>query len=165
MNRPGSLTHVSCANSKKLISSINARRLCNKIDSGNPVGRIRVLFASMAFEIRARGQGVRSRARPSTEASSWHVQQGRSLAKGDSYRWAAYAAFLLLAVVLFTFLLAGSGELNPVLPLAATALVLAIVFFRLSIRSRRRQESLHASCFIRICLGSLFIPMPYAHPG
>jgi len=35
-------------------------------------------------------------------ANSWHIQQGRSLARGDSYRWAAYAA-LLLAVVLFTF--------------------------------------------------------------
>jgi hypothetical protein len=36
------------------------------------------------------------------EANAWHVEQGRSLARGDSYRWAAFAA-LMLAIVLIVF--------------------------------------------------------------
>jgi hypothetical protein len=36
------------------------------------------------------------------EANAWHIEQGRSLARGDSYRWAAFAA-LLLAIILIVF--------------------------------------------------------------
>jgi hypothetical protein len=36
------------------------------------------------------------------EANAWHIEQGRSLARGDSYRWAAFAA-LMLAIVLIVF--------------------------------------------------------------
>ena len=36
------------------------------------------------------------------EATAWHVEQGRSLARGDSYRWAGLAA-LMLAIILIVF--------------------------------------------------------------
>jgi hypothetical protein len=36
------------------------------------------------------------------EANAWHIEQGRSLARGDSYRWAAFAA-LMLAIILIVF--------------------------------------------------------------
>src|ERR1700751_6487053 len=36
------------------------------------------------------------------EANAWHIEQGRSLARGDSYRWAGFAA-LMLAVILIVF--------------------------------------------------------------
>jgi hypothetical protein len=36
------------------------------------------------------------------QGREWHVAQGRTLARGDSYRWAAYVA-LGLGVVLFVF--------------------------------------------------------------
>jgi hypothetical protein len=36
------------------------------------------------------------------KGNEWHVAQGRALARGDSYRWAAYAS-LALAVILFLF--------------------------------------------------------------
>ena len=35
-------------------------------------------------------------------ANVWHVEQGRSLARADSYRWAGFAA-LILAMVLIVF--------------------------------------------------------------
>jgi hypothetical protein len=35
-------------------------------------------------------------------ATLWHIEQGRSLTQGDSYRWAGLAA-LMLAVVLILF--------------------------------------------------------------
>ena len=35
------------------------------------------------------------------EAHAWHEQQGRSLATGDSCRWAACAALLLVALLFF----------------------------------------------------------------
>jgi hypothetical protein len=62
------------------------------------------VYCSQAWHLKyEKGAKVSVNARDlQSEANSWHVQQGRSLAKGDSYCWAAYAA-LLLAVVLFTF--------------------------------------------------------------
>ena len=36
------------------------------------------------------------------EANAWHVEQGRSLARSDGYRWAGFAA-LMLAIVLIVF--------------------------------------------------------------
>jgi hypothetical protein len=36
------------------------------------------------------------------EASAWHIEQGKSLARGDSYRWAGFAA-LMLAIILIVF--------------------------------------------------------------
>jgi hypothetical protein len=36
------------------------------------------------------------------EANAWHIEQGRSLARGDSYRWAGFAA-LMLAIILIVF--------------------------------------------------------------
>jgi hypothetical protein len=36
------------------------------------------------------------------EANAWHIEQGRSLARGDSYRWAGFAA-LMLAIILIIF--------------------------------------------------------------
>lgn len=48
-------------------------------------------------------------AEPSNEArelqakgNEWHIDQGKSLARGDSFRWAAYVA-AALAVILFMF--------------------------------------------------------------
>jgi hypothetical protein len=48
-------------------------------------------------------------AEPSSEArelqargNEWHAAQGKALARGDSFRWAAYAS-LALAVMLFLF--------------------------------------------------------------
>ena len=35
-------------------------------------------------------------------ASAWHVEQGKSLALGDSYRWAGIAE-LMLAIILIVF--------------------------------------------------------------
>ena len=36
------------------------------------------------------------------KANAWHIEQGRSLARGDSYRWAGFAA-LMLAIILVVF--------------------------------------------------------------
>ena len=36
------------------------------------------------------------------EANAWHIEQGRSLARGDGYRWAGFAA-LMLAIILIVF--------------------------------------------------------------
>ena len=36
------------------------------------------------------------------EANAWHIEQGRSLARGDGYRWAGFAA-LILAIILVVF--------------------------------------------------------------
>ena len=36
------------------------------------------------------------------EGNAWHAAQGRALARGDSLRWAAYAA-LALAAIFFAF--------------------------------------------------------------
>ena len=36
------------------------------------------------------------------ETSTWHIEQGKSLARGDSYRWAGFAA-LMLAIILIVF--------------------------------------------------------------
>jgi hypothetical protein len=36
------------------------------------------------------------------EANAWHIEQGRSLARGDSYRLAGLAA-LMLAIILIVF--------------------------------------------------------------
>ena len=36
------------------------------------------------------------------EGNAWHLDQGRQLARGDSFRWAAFVA-LALAVILFLF--------------------------------------------------------------
>lgn len=38
--------------------------------------------------------------------SAWHASQGRQLARGDSFRWAAFIA-LALAVILFVFVWLG----------------------------------------------------------
>jgi hypothetical protein len=40
------------------------------------------------------------------EGNAWHASQGRQLAQGDSFRWAAFAA-LALAVILFAFIWLG----------------------------------------------------------
>jgi hypothetical protein len=40
------------------------------------------------------------------EGNAWHASQGRQLARGDSFRWAALAA-LALAVILFAFIWLG----------------------------------------------------------
>jgi hypothetical protein len=62
------------------------------------------VYCSQAWHLKyVRGAKVSATARDlQMEANAWHVQQGKSLAMGDSYRWAAYAA-LLLAAVLFIF--------------------------------------------------------------
>jgi hypothetical protein len=36
------------------------------------------------------------------EANAWHIEQSRSLARGDGYRWAGFAA-LMLAIILIAF--------------------------------------------------------------
>ena len=36
------------------------------------------------------------------DANAWHIEQGRSLARGDSYRLAGFAA-LMLAIILIVF--------------------------------------------------------------
>jgi hypothetical protein len=36
------------------------------------------------------------------EANAWHIEQGRSLARIESYRWAGFAA-LMLAIILIVF--------------------------------------------------------------
>jgi hypothetical protein len=103
MNRPGSLTHVSCANSKKLISSImRAVTMQQNLIPATELAEF--VYCSQAWHLKyERGVKVSETARDlQLIANSWHIQQGRSLARGDSYRWAAYAA-LLLAVVLLTF--------------------------------------------------------------
>ena len=40
------------------------------------------------------------------EGNAWHASEGRQLARGDSFRWAAFAA-LALAVILFAFIWLG----------------------------------------------------------
>ncbi len=40
------------------------------------------------------------------EGNAWHASKGRQLARGDSFRWAAFAA-LTLAVILYLFLWLG----------------------------------------------------------
>ena len=40
------------------------------------------------------------------EGNEWHASQGRQLARGDSFRWAAIVA-LALAVILFVFVWLG----------------------------------------------------------
>lgn len=40
------------------------------------------------------------------EGNKWHASQGRQLARGDSFRWAAFVA-LALAVILFVFVWMG----------------------------------------------------------
>ena len=40
------------------------------------------------------------------EGNAWHASQGRQLARGDSFRWAAFVA-LALAVILFVFVWLG----------------------------------------------------------
>ena len=44
--------------------------------------------------------------RQQVEGNAWHASQGRQLARGDSFRWAAIVA-LALAVILFLFLWLG----------------------------------------------------------
>jgi hypothetical protein len=61
------------------------------------------VYCSQAWYLKQHGVPVSKETRAiQAEATAWHEQQGRSLATGDSYRWAAYAA-ALLAVVLFLF--------------------------------------------------------------
>ena len=65
------------------------------------------VYCSHAWYLKQHGVQVSQETRAiQAEANSWHEQQGRSLAAGDSYRWAAFAA-LLLAALLFFFLWLG----------------------------------------------------------
>jgi hypothetical protein len=101
-----------------------------KIDSGNRVGRIRLLFASMSLEIRAWGKGLRDRARPSANRQFLT----------DSTREITGICSLALRNCSLYVLLAGLGQMNHVLSVAATAtaLVLAMVFSWLSVGSRKK---------------------------
>jgi hypothetical protein len=61
------------------------------------------VYCSQAWYLKLHGTQVSVETRGiQAQADAWHEEQGRSLAKGDSYRWATYAA-ALLAVVLFLF--------------------------------------------------------------
>ena len=61
------------------------------------------VYCSQAWYLKLHGAQVSGETRGiQAQANAWHEEQGRSLAKGDSYRWAAYAA-ALLAVALFLF--------------------------------------------------------------
>jgi hypothetical protein len=61
------------------------------------------VYCSQAWYLKQHGVQVSEETRAiQAEANAWHETQGRSLATGDSYRWAAYAA-VLLAVILFVF--------------------------------------------------------------
>ena len=61
------------------------------------------VYCSHAWYLKQHGVQVSQETRVlQAEANAWHEQQGRSLATGDSYRWAAFAA-LLLAALLFSF--------------------------------------------------------------
>ena len=65
------------------------------------------VYCSFAWYLRRRGVEVSRESRAvQAEAHAWHEQQGRSLATGDGYCWAAYAA-LLLAAILFFFVWLG----------------------------------------------------------
>jgi hypothetical protein len=57
------------------------------------------VYCSQAWYLKLQGAQVSAETRGiQAQANAWHEEQGRSLAKGDGYRWAAYAAALLAAV-------------------------------------------------------------------
>jgi hypothetical protein len=62
------------------------------------------VYCSRAWHLKYRdGAEVSPGARElQAEANAWHIEQGRSLARGDSYRWASFAA-LMLAIILIVF--------------------------------------------------------------
>jgi len=66
------------------------------------------VYCPKAWELKyVRGVQPSSEAqRLQLEGNAWHASQGRQLARGDSFRWAAYAA-LALAVILFLFVWLG----------------------------------------------------------
>jgi hypothetical protein len=62
------------------------------------------VYCSKAWHLKyLNGAQVSAAARQLQAAATvWHIEQGRSLTQGDSYRWAGLAA-LMLAVVLILF--------------------------------------------------------------
>jgi hypothetical protein len=68
------------------------------------------VYSSQAWYLKLHGALVSAETRGiQAQATVWHEEQGRSLARGDGYRWAAYAA-ALLAVVLFLFCWLGCSQ-------------------------------------------------------
>jgi hypothetical protein len=63
-----------------------------------------LVYCSKAWHLKCvEGAQVSPEARELRAAATvWHIEQGRSLAQGDSYRWAGFAA-LMLAVILIVF--------------------------------------------------------------
>jgi hypothetical protein len=62
------------------------------------------VYCAKAWELKyVRGVEPSSKTqRLQVEGNAWHASQGRQLAKGNSFGWAAFAA-LALAVILFVF--------------------------------------------------------------
>jgi len=60
------------------------------------------VYCSQAWYLKQHGVQVSEEARLiQVQANAWHEQQGRALATGDGYLWAAYAAGLLAVVLCF----------------------------------------------------------------
>jgi len=66
------------------------------------------VYCAKAWELKyVRGVEPSSEAQQlQVQGNAWHASQGRQLARGDSFRWAASVA-LVLAVILFVFLWLG----------------------------------------------------------
>lgn len=66
------------------------------------------VYCAKAWELKyVRGVEPSSEAQElQVEGNAWHASQGRQLARGDSFRWAALVA-LALAVILFVFVSLG----------------------------------------------------------
>ena len=66
------------------------------------------VYCPKAWELKyVRGVAPSSEAQQlQVEGNAWHASQGRQLARGDSFRWAAIVA-LALAVILFVFVWLG----------------------------------------------------------
>ena len=64
------------------------------------------VYCSKAWHLKyLEGAEVSSAARElQAEANAWHIEQGRSLARSDGYRWAGFAALVLAVLTLFCWL-------------------------------------------------------------
>jgi hypothetical protein len=92
-----------CTNREKLVSFLKTRDpMKQKLIRATELAEF--VYCSKAWHLKyLDGAEVSPVARElQAEAKAWHIEQGRSLARGDSYRWAGFAA-LMLAIVLIVF--------------------------------------------------------------
>jgi hypothetical protein len=92
-----------CSNRQKLVSLLQHQALMKqKLIRATELAEF--VYCSKAWHLKhLDGAEVSPMARElQAEASAWHIEQGKSLARGDSYRWAGFAA-LMLAIILIVF--------------------------------------------------------------